>query len=139
MSSGTLFKPVVVALAIAAACTPAYLLDERRDLVVPRDRTVLMQGMFCTPAPGEVLRPIKILLAMDASQSMRVTDPEGTRAKAVVDLLDHLPQEKEIQFAVMLFAGDWQLNAALRDLRRRQDDAPSAHSHLRGAGQRRRP
>ena len=105
MNAGKLGKPVVVALAVAAACTPAYLFDERRDQVVPRDRIVLMEGQFCTPAPGDVLRPIKVLIAMDASQSMRVTDPEGSRAMAVVNLLDHLPQEKEIQFAVMLFAG----------------------------------
>lgn len=96
---------LLVALAVAPACTPAYLYDERRDEVVPNDRTVQLEGAFCTPAPNEVVRPIKVLLAMDASQSMRVTDPEGTRARAVVELLDNLPQEKEIQFAVMLFAG----------------------------------
>jgi hypothetical protein len=52
-----------------------------------------------------VVRPIKILIAMDASQSMRTSDPNGTRALATVQLLDSLPQDPEIHVAVMLFAG----------------------------------
>jgi hypothetical protein len=87
------------------ACTDTYLYDQRRQDQLPRDRTVTLQGEFCTPAPSQVLRPIKVLIAMDASQSMKVTDPDGTRAQAVVDLLDSLPQEPEVSFAVMLFAG----------------------------------
>ncbi len=101
-------KPVVVAFVVSAlfgACTNTYIYDLRRDDQLPRDRTLTLDGEFCTPSPNEVVRPIKIVLVMDASQSMRVTDPNGTRATAVVDLLDNLPQEPEISFAVMLFAG----------------------------------
>ncbi len=94
-----------LAAAVFAACTNTYLFDERRDNQVPRDRTLTLEGAFCTPSPNEVVRPIKIILAMDASQSMAVTDPNGSRAKAVIDLLDNLPQEPEINFVVMLFAG----------------------------------
>lgn len=99
---------VLVGVAVAAAaasCTDTYLYDQRREDQLPVDRTVSMEGEFCTPATNEVVRPIKILIAMDASQSMRVTDPDGTRAQAVVDLLDSLPQEKEVSIVVMLFAG----------------------------------
>ena len=91
--------------AVFAACTNTYLYDERRDDQVPRDRTLTLEGSFCTPSPNEVVRPIKILIAMDASQSMQVTDPGGSRAAAAVALLDNLPQEPEISFVVMLFAG----------------------------------
>ncbi len=94
-----------VVAALFAACTNTYLYDERREDEVPRDRTLTLEGSFCTPSPNEVVRPIKILIAMDASQSMNVTDPNGSRAKAVVDLLDNLPQEPEISFVVLLFAG----------------------------------
>ena len=93
------------AAAVFAACTNTYLYDERRDNEVPRDRTLTLEGQFCTPSPNEVVRPIKILIAMDASQSMNITDPNGSRALAAVELLDNLPQEPEISFVVMLFAG----------------------------------
>lgn len=101
----TLPRAVVALFAIAAACTNTYLYDERRDDRLPADRTLTVEGEFCTPTAGEVVRPIKILIAMDASQSMRVTDPDGTRATATVQLLDALPLEDEVSVAVMLFAG----------------------------------
>ncbi len=95
----------VVGVFAVSSCTDTYLYDERRDDQLPRDRTVQFEGEFCTPATNEVVRPIKILVAMDASQSMRVTDPNGTRAQAVVELINNLPQEREIYLAVMVFAG----------------------------------
>jgi hypothetical protein len=90
---------------VVSACSDAYLYDQRREAVVPSDRTVSLEGAFCTPATDEVIRPIKILIAMDASQSMKVTDPNGTRAQAVADLIANLPQEKEVYLTTMVFAG----------------------------------
>jgi Bacterial TSP3 repeat len=95
---------LTLALAVSS-CTDTYLYDQRRDAQLPRDRTLALEGTICTPSPASVLRPIKIVIAMDASQSMKVTDPDGTRAQAVVDLLNNLPQEPEVSFVVMLFAG----------------------------------
>lgn len=94
----------VVALA-TGACTDTYLYDERRLQTLPADRAVALEGEFCTPSTNEVIRPIKILLAMDASQSMSVTDPDGSRATALVQLMESLPQDPEISILVMLFAG----------------------------------
>lgn len=94
-----------LALAAAAACTDSYLYDERRVDQLPADRTVALEGTVCTAGANEIVRPIKILLAMDASQSMNVTDPDGTRARALIELLDTLPEDPEIHVAVMLFAG----------------------------------
>ncbi len=91
--------------AVGVSCTDTYLYDERRDEKVPRDRSMIVEGQFCTPAPNDVVRPIKIVLAMDASLSMNITDPDGSRAKAVVELLNNLPQEREVYFTVLLFAG----------------------------------
>lgn len=96
---------VFLAAAFAGACTNTYLFDERRDDQLPRDRALTLEGEFCTPSPNEVVRPIKIVVAMDASQSMNITDPNGTRATATISLLETLPQEPEISFAVLLFAG----------------------------------
>lgn len=96
---------VLLAGLAVSSCTDTYLYDQRREDQLPRDRTVSIVGTFCTPSANEVVRPIKILIALDASQSMRVTDPGGTRARATVELIDNLPQDREIYLAVMLFAG----------------------------------
>jgi hypothetical protein len=96
---------LAASLALGAACTSSYLYDERRRDVLPVDRSLVVQGTFCTYGANDVVRPIKILIVLDASQSMRVTDPDGTRALAAVKLLNSLPQDPEIYFAVMLFAG----------------------------------
>jgi hypothetical protein len=95
----------VAAGLLLAACSDTYLYDERREREIPADRSVSIQGEFCTPATDQVLRPIKILVAMDASLSMGITDPDGSRARAIVQLLDGLPQEREVSILVMLFAG----------------------------------
>ncbi|MBL9038761.1 MAG: VWA domain-containing protein, partial [Archangium sp.] len=102
---GSVGAASMLAALVAAACTNTYLYDERRGVERPSDRTVRIEGDFCTPATNEVIRPIKILIAMDASLSMGVTDPDGSRALATVQLLDSLPQEDEVSFVVMLFAG----------------------------------
>lgn len=89
----------------ALACSDAYLYDERRAEDLPVDRALSLSGTFCTPGTNELVRPIKILLAMDASQSMKVTDPDGTRARAMIELFNNLPNDPEVYVAVMLFAG----------------------------------
>ncbi len=105
MRAVKLFFAAAVVSAVVTACTDTYLYDQRREDKVPSDRTVSVVGEFCTPGSDEVVRPIKILIAMDASQSMRVSDPDGTRAQATVDLIDSLPTDSEIFIAVMVFAG----------------------------------
>ncbi|MBN1203924.1 MAG: VWA domain-containing protein [Myxococcaceae bacterium] len=95
----------VSAVAIVAACTDAYLYDERRDELVPVDRAVSFVGNFCTVGANEVTRPIKLVVAMDASQSMVVSDPDGTRATALIELIENLPNDPEVHIAVVLFAG----------------------------------
>lgn len=86
------------------ACTDTYLHDERRDLDIPVDRSVSIIADVCAPTPLEGNRPIKILIAMDASQSMTISDPDNSRATAVLQLLRSLPAEREVEFAVMVFA-----------------------------------
>jgi hypothetical protein len=92
-------------LALGGACTSSYLFDQRVQAIVPVDRSVVVDGRFCTYGSNDVIEPIKILFVLDASQSMRVTDPDGTRALATVQLLNSLPLDPEIYFSVMLFAG----------------------------------
>jgi hypothetical protein len=95
----------VAALVAVVACTDSYLYDPRRDAEVPVDRAMAFEGRFCTVGANEVVRPIKLVVAMDASQSMRVSDPDGTRATALVELIENLPRDPEVSIAVVLFAG----------------------------------
>jgi hypothetical protein len=99
-----LMRAFTVALALMA-CTDTYIYDERNEEHVPADRTVSIEGQFCAPSPASVVRPIKILLAMDASQSMNVTDPNGTRVTAMLNLFNNLPDDDEIFVSVLVFAG----------------------------------
>ncbi|WP_375771159.1 VWA domain-containing protein [Archangium gephyra] len=92
-------------LLTVVACTDAYLYDGRRDEEVPVDRAVALEGQVCTLGSNQVVRPIKLVVALDASQSMNVSDPDGTRATALVELIDSLPQDDEVELAVMVFAG----------------------------------
>lgn len=94
-----------VAVVAIVACTDTYLEDPRNQSEVPADRTVAIEGQLCTASPNEVVRPIKIALLMDASQSMSVSDPNGTRVTAMIDLMNNLPQDPEIYITVLLFAG----------------------------------
>jgi hypothetical protein len=96
---------VVGFVAVVAACTDAYLYDERREEQLPVDRAVAFDGRFCTVGTNQVRRPIKIVVAMDASQSMSVSDPDGTRAQALIELIEALPTDPEVEIAVVLFAG----------------------------------
>ena len=99
------FGTLGVMVGAALSCTDAYLYDERRDVDLPVDRGVSIEGEVCTPGTNDIVRPIKILLALDASQSMKVTDKDGTRATATIELFNSLPDDDEIYVSVMLFAG----------------------------------
>ncbi|MCP3105043.1 VWA domain-containing protein [Myxococcus sp. K15C18031901] len=102
---GRVLAGVAAALVVVFACTDTYLYDPRRDTEVPVDRAIAIEGRFCTVGSNEVVRPIKLVVAMDASQSMRVSDPDGARATALVELIENLPQDPEVYLAVVLFAG----------------------------------
>src|ERR1700690_1289898 len=96
---------LVFAALLTGSCSDSYLYDPKVEDEVPADRTLAVAGDFCTPPSNAVVRPIKILLMMDASLSMAVNDPDGTRATAMIDLMNNLPDDPEIYISVMLFAG----------------------------------
>lgn len=93
------------ALLAGAGCTDSFLYDERETTTIPADRTVSLEGSFCTLGTDQVITPIKIMLVMDASGSMSVTDPNGTRATAMINLFNSLPNDPNVFVSVMLFSG----------------------------------
>jgi hypothetical protein len=92
--------------AATGGCTGTYLYDPNAGLHGMVDRSLRVSGRFCTEPTSSLSRPIKLLVAMDTSESMTTTDPDGTRATALVELLESLPDDPEIFVGVMLFAGD---------------------------------
>jgi hypothetical protein len=96
----------VAALVPLLSCSESYLYQPIAHDVPTLDRSVTVKGHFCTDSANDVVRPIKIIVAMDTSLSMNVSDPDGTRATALVDLLNSFPQDDpEIYVGVLLFAG----------------------------------
>lgn len=68
--------------------------------------TVNLSGAFCTDDPAKLLAPVKIVFALDYSQSMAVSDPTTSRAQAVLDVISRLGQSEALSIAVLLFRGD---------------------------------
>lgn len=95
-----------LALLPLGACSDNFLYEPIVKNKPILDRSVQVNGNFCTDGSNDVVRPVKILIAMDTSLSMQVTDPDGTRAKALTKLLDSFPQDDpEVYVGVLLFAG----------------------------------
>ncbi len=88
-----------------SSCTSSYLYELGSPAPPPIDREVALQGQLCTLGPDDVVSPIKIIFAMDATGSMIVSDPQGQRAEAMASLLQSFPQDPNVWFSVLVFAG----------------------------------
>lgn len=80
-------RHALLPLLLAAGC-PAITLapipppDEGRA-----DNKLAVEGEFCTTDPDDLSFPVKILFLLDTSTSMEATDPGGTRAAAMVEVV----------------------------------------------------
>lgn len=106
----------VVALALLCSfggCTEAKLRKTPEPPPTPIDDKLAVQGKVCTTDPSTLTFPVKIILVIDSSQSMNVSDPAdpvtlhtGRRdaAEEVVNTL--LDQDQEgVGIAIITFAG----------------------------------
>lgn len=105
-------------LLVLAACfsPPAEQLPK------PDDTARVLEGELCAAPVAE--RPVKVLIALDASQSLKVTDPNGSRAAALTALFDALPQGVDVSIAVVAFTGStsgWLLAPHLPQFHRLDD------------------
>lgn len=94
--------PVLAVASLLAACFRPGVQAEPEPVA---EAPLTLAGELCA-APIAGPRPVKLFIALDASQSLAVTDPNGSRAVAVTDLLTALPQTGDISVTVMLFAGN---------------------------------
>ena len=98
-------RPAWVALLVLAAavgvpsatssCSDAQLYTPAPKPVTSDTRAVSVSGKYCTDAPQDFVAPVKILLLLDYSQSMIVSDPTTSRAQAVYDLMNSLGSDSE--------------------------------------------
>lgn len=99
------FRKLVWLTLATAACTGTQLQTLGFQAEAPIDRQVQLQGHICALGPNQVVSPIKILFMMDGSGSMTRSDPDNTRGQAIVQLIESLPDDPNIFFAVMVFRG----------------------------------
>ena len=91
---------------LSLACTPAYLEVPPPEPKASAPTTVNVSGTFCTDDPAALLAPVKIVFALDYSQSMVVSDPTTSRAEAVIDVITRLGKSPALSVAVVMFRGD---------------------------------
>jgi hypothetical protein len=103
----------LVLLASFSGCTEAKLRRTPEPPPTPIDDKLAIQGRVCTSDPSTLTFPVKIILVIDSSQSMNVSDPldpvtqrTGRRdaAEEVVNTL--LAQDQQgVGIAIVTFAG----------------------------------
>lgn len=79
----------------------------------PIDNKLAIQSRFCTEDPDRLNFPVKILFAVDTSQSMLQTDPTGQRLIAVQEVVDAFISDPGVEFAIVQFSG--QVNILTQD------------------------
>jgi len=69
------------------------------------DRTitdrVAVSGEFCTSPPESFLRPIRVLFAIDSSDSMIFNDPEDIHVDAIQGTVERFRSEENISFGIL--------------------------------------
>src|SRR4051812_9535675 len=85
---GFLRDRFVFALAVAGglSCHSPSLEAVKPDQVV-LDDLLQVNAKVCTSAAADAVFPVKVMFIVDTSDSMSVTDRNGTRATAVVSVL----------------------------------------------------
>lgn len=91
---------------VLGACTDVYLKVPPPPPRASAPSTVTVSGSFCTDDPKALVAPVKIVFALDFSQSMVVSDPESTRGEAVAQVVERLGASDALSYAIVLFRGD---------------------------------
>ncbi|MEQ9498960.1 MAG: VWA domain-containing protein [Deltaproteobacteria bacterium] len=98
-------RVLAVSLFFAVSCTDRglYRAPGLGDGAI--DNKLAVEGSFCTEDPTTVAFPVKILFAVDTSQSMARTDPLGQRVLAVQEVVDAYIADPGVEFAIVQFNG----------------------------------
>jgi hypothetical protein len=96
------FLTAVVSLGVGQGCTETGLEPARSEVTVYDDQLRLSAQVCLTP-PADATFPVKILFVVDTSDSMSVTDRNGTRAKAVTKVIQRYAAQPAVKFGVIAF------------------------------------
>lgn len=83
------------ATVLLAGCTDAGL--------HPANYTARLTGTYCTNTSDTYGVPVKILLVIDTSESMKVNDPGGKRGQAAGDLITKFGNDENVTFGFVQF------------------------------------
>lgn len=98
------WKAAVVLVGLGLGCTDRDIFKQPGLGAGPVDNKLAIQSSFCTEDPTRVEFPVKILFAVDTSQSMIQTDPAGRRLTAVQEVVDAYINDPGVSFAIIAFA-----------------------------------
>jgi hypothetical protein len=87
----------ILAWAGFPGCTDTGILFLDRT---PHDR-VAISGSFCTARPDSFLHPIRVLFAVDSSDSMIFNDPANIHVDAIQSAVENCREEPNISFGIL--------------------------------------
>lgn len=93
-------------VAVAGGCTDRSLFLAPGLGDGPIDNKLAIESSFCTEDPTTLDFPVKILFAVDTSQSMNRTDPTGRRLVAVQEVVDAYIADPGVSFGIIQFSGN---------------------------------
>jgi len=67
------------------------------------DDELRLSAQVCLTPPADATFPVKILFVVDTSDSMSVTDRNGTRAKAITKVIQRYAAQPSVKFGVIAF------------------------------------
>lgn len=102
-----------LALLFAGACTKADLYIPELLYRAPPDNRLRVEGTMCAEPSDSLQSFLKVMLVIDRSNSMQVTDPNNRRIGATQDLVRRFVDDPRtlslrpgVEFAVVSFYGD---------------------------------
>ena len=96
-------RATLLATGLLAACTDASLEPLQTSGPAIADDKLAVTAHVCTSAAVDDFFPVKMLFLVDTSDSMSVTDRGGTRAQAVVEVLNRYAGNPSVSFGVIAF------------------------------------
>ncbi len=113
---------VAIAVSAIASCTKDELFIPAEGTEIVLDNRIEVSGSFCAENAADLNSFLKIMIIMDRSNSLKVTDPDNQRITAATQLVqnylisDASDKLKDgVQFAVIAFYGD--VDVLTRDTR----------------------
>jgi hypothetical protein len=108
---------LLITMLLMVSCSEAGIqpIDDHQDTVV--DDLLEITGSVCTSDPTEAVFPVKIMLIVDCSGSMQMTDPASAsvqpgRQAAAKKLIDRFKNNPAVSFSVVQFNGKIVINGS---------------------------